>query len=87
MEEYTFDYNDESYIRNIHFLFPRVAQSKFLKYSKAFRKSGINTYRLLDSPDWTNPVEGNISIYMHIIEDYNITKSGKQSKRKLIKIK
>lgn len=80
-------YNDESYIRNIHFLFPRVAQSKFLKYSKAFRKSGINTYRLLDSPDWTNPVEGNISVYMHIIEDYNITKSGKQPKRKLIKIR
>ena len=80
-------FNDEKYIREISFLFPRVTQSKFLKYSKVFRKSGINTYRLLDSPDWTAPVEGNTAVYKHIIENYNIAKSGKPSKRKLLKIK
>ena len=80
-------YNDESYIRNIHFLFPRVSQSKFLKYSKLFKKSGINAYRLLDSPDWLTPVEGNIAVYTHIVENYNITKSDKQRKRKFLKIK
>ena len=80
-------FNDDTYIRSITFLFPRVAQSKFLKYSKVFKKSGINAYRLLDSPDWTAPVEGNKAVYSHIIENYNIAKSGKQPKRKLIKIK
>ena len=80
-------FNEDHYIRTINFLFPRVSQSKFLKYSKVFRKSGINTYRLLDSPDWTAPVEGNKAVYSHIIENYNITKSGKQTKRKLLKIK
>lgn len=80
-------FNDDSYIRTITFLFPRVSQSKFLKYSKVFRKSGISAYRLLDSPDWTAPVEGNTMVYSHIIENYNIAKSGKQPKRKLLKIK
>lgn len=80
-------FNDDNYVRTISFLFPRVTQSKFLKYSKAFRKSGINTYRLLDSPDWTAPVEGNTAVYKHIIENYNIAKSGKPPKRKLLKIK
>lgn len=80
-------FNDDTYIRSISFLFPRVSQSKFLKYSKLFKKSGINAYRLLDSPDWTAPVEGNTMVYSHIIENYNIAKSGKQPKRKLLKIK
>ena len=80
-------FNDDKYIREISFLFPRVTQSKFLKYSKVFRKSGISAYRLLDSPDWTTPIDGNTAVYKHIIENYNITKSGKPPKRKLLKIK
>ena len=80
-------FNDDNYVRTISFLFPRVTQSKFLKYSKVFRKSGISAYRLLDSPDWTAPVEGNTAVYKHIIENYNIAKSGKPPKRKLLKIK
>lgn len=80
-------FNDDNYVRTISFLFPRVTQSKFLKYSKVFRKSGISAYRLLDSPDWTAPVEGNTAVYKHIIENYDIAKSSKPPKRKLLKIK
>ena len=83
-------FNEEEYARSITFLFPRVTQSKFLKYSKALKRSGINAYRLLDSPNWTSPVEGNLADYTHIIENYIITKNAKKAKRpkrKLIRLK
>lgn len=79
-------YNDDEYVRSITLLFSRVAQSKFLRYNKVFRKSGINAYRLSDSPDWTAPVQDNISVYTHIIENYKLSKS-KTPKRKLFKLK
>ena len=79
-------YNDDEYVRSITLLFSRVAQSKFLRYNKVFRKSGINAYRLADSPDWTAPVQDNISVYTHIIENYKLSKS-KTPKRKLFKLK
>ena len=83
-------FNEEEYARSITFFFPRVTQSKFLKYSKALKRSGINAYRLLDSPNWTSPVEGNLADYTHIIENYIITKNAKKAKRpkrKLIRVK
>ena len=79
-------YNDDEYVRSITLLFSRVAKSKFLRYNKVFRKSGINAYRLADSPDWTAPVQDNISVYTHIIENYKLSKS-KTSRRKLFKLK
>ena len=79
-------YNDDEYVHSITLLFSRVAQSKFLRYNKVFRKSGINAYRLADSPDWTAPVQDNISVYTHIIENFKVSKS-KTPKRKLFKLK
>lgn len=79
-------YNDDEYVRSITMLFPRVSQSKFLKYNKVFRKSGISAHRLSDSPDWTDPVADNISVYKHIIENYKLSKS-KTPRRKLFKLK
>ena len=79
-------YNDNEYVRSITMLFPRVSQSKFLKYNKVFRKSGISAHRLSDSPDWTEPVADNISVYTHIIENYKLSKS-KTPRRKLFKLK
>lgn len=79
-------YNDDEYVRSITLLFPRVSQSKFLRYNKVFRKSGISAYRLSDSPDWTVPVTDNLSVYTHIIENYKLLKS-KTPKRKLFKLK
>lgn len=79
-------YNEDEYVRSITLLFSRVGQSKFLKYNKVFKKSGIAAYRLSDSPDWTEPVKDNLSVYTHIIENYKLSKS-KTPKRKLFKLK
>lgn len=65
-------YNEDEYVRSITLLFSRVGQSKFLKYNKVFKKSGIAAYRLSDSPDWTEPVKDNLSVYTHIIENYKL---------------
>ena len=81
-------YGDPAYIHSITFLFPRVSQTKFIKYNKAFVKSGITAYRLHNSPDWTNPHSGNVDVYNHIIENCIIKDTATvKNRRKLFKLK
>lgn len=72
--------------RDIHFLFPRVSSTKFVKYNKQFLKSGITAYRLHNSPDWTKPNKENIMVYKSILSAYTTNTTPKPKKR-LFKIK
>lgn len=80
------EYGLESYVRDIHFLFPRVSSTKFIKYNKQFLKSGITAYRLHNSPDWTKPNKENITVYKSILSAYTTNATPKPKKR-LFKIK
>lgn len=79
-------YDSEFNTRDIHFLFPRISSSKFVKYNKQFLKSGIIAYRLHNSPDWTKPNTENITVYKNILSKYTVTPKPK-IKRRLFKIK
>ena len=68
-------YGDTAYVHSIVFLFPRVTQTKFIKYNKAFIKSGLTAYRLHNSPDWTDPVSGNADVYDHLTKNYMINET------------
>lgn len=68
------EYGSESHVRDIHFLFPRVSSTKFIKYNKQFLKSGITAYRLHNSPDWTKPNKENITVYKSILSVYTTNK-------------
>lgn len=80
------EYGSESHVRDIHFLFPRVSSTKFIKYNKQFLKSGITAYRLHNSPDWTKPNKENITVYKSILSAYTTNATPKPKKR-LFKIK
>lgn len=80
------EYGSESHVRDIHFLFPRVSSTKFIKYNKQFLKSGITAYRLHNSPDWTKPNKENITVYKSILSVYTTNATPKPKKR-LFKIK
>lgn len=80
------EYGSESHVRDIHFLFPRVSSTKFIKYNKQFLKSGITAYRLHNSPDWTKPNKENIAVYKSILNAYTTNTTPKPKKR-LLKIK
>ncbi len=80
------EYGSESHARDIHFLFPRVSSTKFIKYNKQFLKSGITAYRLHNSPDWTKPNKENIAVYKSILNAYTTNTTPKPKKR-LLKIK
>lgn len=81
-------YGDPAYIHSIIFLFPRVSQTKFIKYNKAFVKSGLTAYRLHNSPDWTIPHSSNVDVYNHIIENCIIKDTTTvKSRKKLFKLK
>ena len=81
------EYNDERYTRNINILLPRVSKEKFTKYNKQFLKSGVNAYRLCDSPDWTSPNAENLNVYKAILTPYIINPNIKKAKRRLFRIK
>jgi len=78
-------FSDDRLVREINYCFPRVARSKFVKYSKQFRKSGCNSYRLHDSPDWTAPCTDNCNVYREILKQFSIRDVPK-SKKKLMKV-
>lgn len=80
------EYGSESHVRDIHFLFPRVSSTKFIRYNKQFLKSGITAYRLHNSPDWTKPNKENITVYKSILSVYTTNATPKPKKR-LFKIK
>lgn len=80
------EYGSELHARDIHFLFPRVSSTKFIKYNKLFLKSGITAYRLHNSPDWTKPHKENIMVYKSILSAYTTNATPKPKKR-LFKIK
>lgn len=80
------NYASEDYIHKINFLFPRVAQSRFIKFNKQLIKSGYNAYRLHTSPDWSCPHTQNILAYKDILSAYTIKSSAKPKKR-LMRIK
>lgn len=78
--EYTPDSRDTFY------LFPRVASSKFIKYNKQFVKSGINAYRLHNSPDFMKPCADNVATYKQILSRFSVNNKAKP-KRRLFKVK
>lgn len=80
------EYGSELHARDIHFLFPRVSSTKFIKYNKQFLKSGITAYRLHNSPDWTKPNKENITVYKSILSVYT-TNTPPKPKKRLFKIK
>lgn len=81
------NYSTESYLRDIHFLFPRVTQGKFVKYSKQLLKSGIVSYRLHNSPDWSHPHTDNMSVYKAVLKPYSTLPNTPKPKRRLFKVK
>lgn len=80
-------YDSENSARDIHFLFPRVSSTKFVKYNKQLLKSGITAYRLHNSPDWSKPNAENITVYKNIFSKYTVNSKPKKSKRRLLKVK
>ncbi len=78
--EYTPDSRDTFY------LFPRVNQSKFIKYNKQFVKSGINAYRLHNSHDFMKPCADNTATYKQILSRFTVDNKPKPKKR-LFKVK
>ncbi len=81
------NYSTESYLRDINFLFPRVTQGKFVKYSKQLMKSGIVSYRLHHSPDWSHPHTDNMSVYKAVLKPYSTLPNTPKPKRRLFKVK
>ena len=81
------NYSTESYLRDINFLFPRVTQGKFVKYSKQLMKSGIVSYRLHHSPDWSHPHTDNMSVYKAVLKPYSMLPNTPKPKRRLFKVK
>lgn len=81
------NYPKVDYVHDVHFCFSRVAQSKFQKYSKQLIKSGVLSYRLHNSPDWTNPHKQNEEIYRYILKNYTQIPAVEKPKRKLFRIK
>ncbi len=80
-------YDTENSARDIHFLFPRVSPTKFVKYNKQLLKSGITAYRLHNSPEWSKPNAENITVYKNILSKYTVDSKPKKVKRRLLKIK
>lgn len=80
-------YDTENSARDIHFLFPRVSPTKFVKYNKQLLKSGITAYRLHNSPDWSKPNAENITVYKNIFSKYTVNSKPQKNKRRLLKIK
>ena len=69
------------YIKEINYLFFPVSEKNFVKFQKQMDKGHCKSFRIRNSPDYTEPCEWNIGIYNKILNTYIDLDISKPKKR------
>ena len=69
------------YIKEINYVFFPVSEKNFVKFQKQMDKGHCKSFRIRNSPDYTEPCEWNIGIYNKILNTYIDLDISKPKKR------
>ena len=69
------------YIKEINYIFFPVSEKNFVKFQKQMDKGHCKSFRIRNSPDYTEPCEWNIGIYNKILNTYIDLDISKPKKR------
>lgn len=69
------------YIKEINYIFFPVSEKNFVKFQKQMDKGHCKSFRIRNSPDYTEPCEWNVGIYNKILNTYIDLDISKPKKR------
>lgn len=70
------------YIKEINYIFFPVSEKNFVKFQKQMEKGHCKSFRIRNSPDYTEPCEWNVEMYNKILNTYIDLDIGKKAKKR-----